>query len=189
MKNGIENTNDKEKEDKLKEKASSASEFSLDMSDLKINKQTIDLLIANVIPTTKYFESRFDHMQFQIDRVNHDINIFKLSVEKSFDNVEQRFKAMQVNMDQRFKAMQVNMDQRFEAMQVNMDQRFEKVDQRFEKVDQRFEKIIFSIDRLTDKLDGRDERQRNFTLRMFTIAVSISIIGVMGAFLKAIGII
>ena len=89
MKNGIENTNDKEKEYKLKEKASSASEFSLDMSDLKINKQTIDLLIANVIPTTKYFESRFDHMQFQIDRVNHDINIFKLSVEKSFDNVEQ----------------------------------------------------------------------------------------------------
>ena len=85
MKNGIENTNDKEKEYKLKEKASSASEFSLDMSDLKINKQTIDLLIANVIPTTKYFESRFDHMQFQIDRVNHDINTFKLSVEKSFD--------------------------------------------------------------------------------------------------------
>ena len=146
MKNGIENTNDKEK-------ASSASEFSLDMSDLKINKQTIDLLIANVIPTTKYFESRFDHMQFQIDRVNHDINTFKLSVEKSFDNVDQRFEAMQGNMDQRF------------------------------------EKIIFSIDRLTDKLDGRDERQRNFTLRMFTIAVSISIIGVMGAFLKAIGII
>ena len=171
MKNGIENTNDKEK-------ASSASEFSLDMSDLKINKQTIDLLIANVIPTTKYFESRFDHMQFQIDRVNHDINTFKLSVEKSFDNV-----------DQRFEAMQGNMDQRFEAMQGNMDQRFEKVDQRFEKIDQRFEKIIFSIDRLTDKLDGRDERQRNFTLRMFTIAVSISIIGVMGAFLKAIGII
>ena len=189
MKNGIENTNDKEKKDKLKEKASSASEFSLDMSDLKINKQTIDLLVANVIPTTKYFESRFDHMQFQIDRVNHDINTFKLSVEKSFDNVDQRFDAIQSNMDQRFEkvdqkfeAMQGNMDQRFEAMQVNMDQKFEKADQRFEK-------IIFSIDRLTDKLDGRDERQRNFTLRMFTIAVSISIIGVMGAFLKAIGII
>ena len=167
MKNGIENTNDKGQNDQLKEKTSSASEFSLDLSDLKINKQTIDLLIANVIPTTKYFESRFDHMQFQIDRVNQDINIFKLSVEKSFDNVNQRF----------------------EAMQVNMDQRFEKVDQRFEKIDQRFEKIIFSIDRLTDKLDGRDERQRNFTLRMFTIAVSISIIGVMGAFLKSLGII
>ena len=185
MKNGIENTNDKGQNDQLKEKTSSASEFSLDLSDLKINKQTIDLLIANVIPTTKYFESRFDHMQFQIDRVNQDINIFKLSVEKSFDNVDHQFETMQANIDQRFEAMQVNMDQRFEKI----DQRFEKIDQRFEKVDQRFEKIIFSIDRLTDKLDGRDERQRNFTLRMFTIAVSISIIGVMGAFLKSLGII
>lgn len=27
---------------------------------------TIDLLVANVIPTTKYFESRFDFLQHQI---------------------------------------------------------------------------------------------------------------------------
>ena len=44
------------------------------MSNLKINKQTVDLLIANANPTTKYFETRFDHMQFQIDRINQDIN-------------------------------------------------------------------------------------------------------------------
>jgi len=178
------------------EKDMSAAELSLDMSSLKINKQTIDLLIANVIPTTKYFESRFDHMQYQVDRINLDINEFKTSVEKSFEKVDQRFEAMQISMDQRFEAMQVSMDQRFEkvdqrfeAMQVSMDQRFEKVDQRFDKVDQRFESIISSIDRLADKLDGRDERQRNFTIKMFTIAISISILGVMGAFLKSLGII
>ncbi len=160
-------TDSKGKNEGVKEKKISASDLSLDMADFKINKQTIDLLVANVIPTTKYFESRFDHMQFQIDRVNQDINGFKNNVAKSFEKV----------------------DQKFEAMQINMDQRFEKVDQRFEKVDQRFESMISSIDRLADKLDGRDERQRNFTIRMFTIAISISVIGVLGAFLKSLGII
>ncbi len=178
--------NDNIKETEIKEKKDmSAAELSLDMSNLKINKQTIDLLIANVIPTTKYFESRFDHMQFQVDRINQDLNEFKTSVEKSFEKVDQKFEAMQTNMDQRFEKV----DQRFEAMQTNMDQRFEKIDQRFEKVDQRFDSVISSIDRLADKLDGRDERQRNFTIRMFTIAIGISILGVMGAFLKSLGII
>ena len=63
------------------------------------------------------------------------------------------------------------------------------VDKRFEQVDKRFEQIIASIDRLGDKLDYRDERQRNFTLRMFTIAIGISILGAVGAFLKTMGII
>jgi len=44
------------------------------------------------------------------------------------------------------------------------------VDRRFEQVDKRFEQVIASIERLTDKLDYRDEKQRAFTLRMFTIA-------------------
>ena len=48
--------------------------------------------------------------------------------------------------------------------------------------------VIASIDRLGDKLEHRDEKQRGFTLRMFTIAISISIIGVLGAFLKSLGV-
>ncbi len=34
-----------------------------------------------------------------------------------------------------------------------------------------------------------DKRQRAFTLRMFTIAVSISLLGVLGVFLKSLGVI
>ena len=66
---------------------------------------------------------------------------------------------------------------------------FGQVDNRFEQVDKRLEQIIASIDRLGDKLDYRDERQRGFTIRMFTIAIGISILGAVGAFLKTMGII
>ena len=116
---------------------------------LTLDKKTMDILVANIIPTSKYFEVRFDHMQGQIDSIKSDLKDFRSDVDK----------------------------------------RFEKVDKRFEKVDKRFEQIIASIDRLTDKLEYRDEKQRGFTIRMFTIAISISILGVLGAFLKSLGII
>ena len=115
---------------------------------LTLDKRTMDVLVANIIPTSKYFEVRFDHMQEQIDDLKVDLKDFRGDVDK----------------------------------------RFEQVDKRFEQVDRRFEQIIASIDRLGDKLEHRDEKQRGFTLRMFTIAISISIIGVLGAFLKSLGV-
>ncbi len=127
---------------------------------LTLDKRTMDVLVANIIPTSKYFEVRFDHMQDQINRLQGDLKDFRNDVDKRFD-----------------------------AVKSDMDRRFEQVDKRFEQVDRRFEEIIASIDRLGDKLEHRDEKQRAFTLRMFTIAISISIIGVLGAFLKSLGVI
>ena len=75
---------------------------------LTLDKRTMDVLVAHVIPTSKYFEARFDHMQDQIDRINTDLRDFRGDVDK------------------------------------------------------RFEQVIASIDRLADKLDHRDERQRTF---------------------------
>ena len=40
---------------------------------LTINKETIDILVANIIPTTKYFETRFDHLQYQVNEIKEDI--------------------------------------------------------------------------------------------------------------------
>ncbi len=124
-----------------------------DEQSLTLDKRTMDVLVAHVIPTSKYFEARFDHMQDQIDRINTDLRDFRGDV-----------------------------DRRFDSMKADMDNRFGQVDKRFEQV-------IASIDRLGDKLDHRDERQRTFTLRMFTIAISISILGVLGVFLKSLGVI
>ena len=109
---------------------------------LTLDKRTMDVLVANIIPTSKYFEVRFDHLQAQIDDFKVDLKDFRYDIDK-----------------------------------------------RFEQVDKRFEQIIASIDRLGDKLDHRDENQRAFTLRMFTIAISISILGALGAFLKSFGVI
>ncbi|MCD6273988.1 MAG: hypothetical protein J7K30_14375, partial [Deltaproteobacteria bacterium] len=97
---------------------------------LTLDKKTIDVLVAQVIPTSKYFEVRFDHMQEQINGLKDDLKEFKGDVGKRFDSV-----------------------------------------------DKRFEQMIASIDRLTDKLDYRDEKQRSFTLRMFTISIGISVAG------------
>ena len=158
---------------------------------LTLDKKTIDVLVAQVIPTSKYFEVRFDHMQDQINGLRYDLKEFKGDVNKRFDSVDKRFDSMKADMDQRFERV----DKRFDAMKADMDQRFERVDQRFERVDQRFaqvdkrfEQMIASIDRLTDKLDYRDEKQRSFTLRMFTISISISVAGVLGVFLKIFGV-
>ena len=127
---------------------------------LTLDKRTMDVLVANIIPTSKYFEIRFDHMQEQMDGLKGDLKDFRGDV-----------------------------DRRFDTIKTDMDKRFEQVDKRFDQVDKRFEQIIASIDKLGDKLDHRDETQRSFTIRMFTIAIGISILGALGAFLKSLGVI
>ena len=126
--------------------------MSEEMKTLTLNKETVDVLVANVIPTTKYFEYRFDTMQKQI---NH--------IEKQNDK------------------LRADMDKRFENMQ-------QGIDKRFEQVDKRFEQMIFSIDKLTDVLEHRDREQRSFTIKMFMISISISVLGVLGVVLKVAGV-
>ncbi len=152
---------------------------------LPVNQETLDILVANIIPTSRYFEVRFDHledrfkqMQSDLIHVQDDVTGFRSEVSKQFDS-------MNVGIDRRFDYMKADVDRRFEQV----DRRFEQVDQRFEQVDKRFEQMINSLDNLTNKLDHRDEGQRSFTLRMFTISITISILGVTGAFLKAFSII
>ena len=125
----------------------------IETEGLTLDKRTMDVLVANIIPTSRYFEVRFDHMQSQIDGIKDDIKDFRGNVDKRFDEAKA------------------------------------DVDRRFDQVDKRFEQVIASIDRIGDKLDYRDEKQRSFTLRMFTIAIGISILGVLGAFLKSLGVI
>ena len=38
-----------------------------DEEGLTLDRRTMDVLVANIIPTSKYFEVRFDHMQEHID--------------------------------------------------------------------------------------------------------------------------
>ncbi|VEN72622.1 conserved hypothetical protein [Candidatus Desulfarcum epimagneticum] len=146
-------------------------------SQAQAPQMDMQMLIAGIIPNVKHFDSRFDLLQVQIDGLKNGQNELKDRIGRLETGVDRRFE----QVDKRF----AQVDKRFEQV----DKRFEQVDRRFEQVDKRLEQIAVSIDRLGDKLDRRDEGQRNFTIKMFSIAVTISVLGVSGAFLKVLGII
>jgi len=96
--------------------------------------------------------------------------------ERSFEMLQKQIDGLSQGQDR----IQRDMDKRFEQV----DKRFEQVDKRFEQVDKRFEQMIVSINRLSDKLDSYDQDHRSFTMRMFSISIMISFLGVLGVFLK-----
>jgi methyl-accepting chemotaxis protein len=148
----------------------------MEEKSLKINQETMDILVANVIPTTKYFESQFLFLQHQINEMRENQKKFELSVSDRFEQVDKRFEQI---------------DKRFEQV----DKRFEQVDARFEQVDRRFEQIHNDIHNLAIKIEQltksnettmRDyiiERDRHYdnkfnNLRMFNITIAFGMAGV-----------
>ncbi len=136
---------------------------------LLLDQKTIDVLVANIIPTSKYFETRFDHLQYQVNEIKTDI------------------KELDKKIDSRFSAFQINVDKRFEQV----DKRFEQVDKRFEQVDKRFQQIDDKLDKILERIDRRiDEglrENRSQIMRMFIFALTfsaISMIGLVGKMLK-----
>ena len=173
-------------------------------------------IIAGIFPNTRYFDSRFDLIQVQIDELRRGQDSIKEEMKFRFADVDRRFGEMdrrfvemgrsvdefKVDVGKRFELVDKRfeqVDKRIDEFKQSVDRRFEQadkridefkrsVDKRFEQVDKRFEQIIASIDRLADKLDHRDKDQRGFTLRMFSISIAISILGALGAFLKVMGV-
>ena len=148
--------------------------------DKDIHPEQILTMISGIIPNTKYFDGRFDLLQVQIDEIRRNQEIdrnqlrdFKLDVDRRFNETSSKFDQINKGIDD---------------FKYSIDKRFEQVDKRFDQVDKRFEQMIASIDKLSDKLEFRDRDQRSFTLKMFTIAIMVSVLGVLGAFFKIIGI-
>ena len=121
----------------------------IDEGMVNVSQKELNLLVTNIIPTSKYFELRFDNMQSQINDLKEGQKEIRQEMDKRFEQVDKRFE------------------------QVN--KRFEQVDKRFDQVDKRFEQIILSIEHLSDKLENRDNNLRSFTMRMFSISILISL--------------
>ena len=173
---------------------------------LSLDRKTMDILVANIIPTTKYFESRFDHLQYQVSELKAGQENLLEVMDKRFTSMQgdmdKRFTSMQIGMDERFTSMQSGMDKRFTSMQSDMDKRFEQVDKRFEQVDgrfaslkadmdKRFQQVDDKLDKILDRIDRRiDEglrENRAQSMRMFTFAMmfsAISMIGLVGKMMK-----
>jgi hypothetical protein len=58
---------------------------------LKVNQETMDVLVANVIPTTKYFETRFDFLQYQVNEVKEGLKKTNESIVHLEDRMNARF--------------------------------------------------------------------------------------------------
>lgn len=53
---------------------------------LTLDKKTIDVA-ANIIPASRYFKARFNHMQDQINGIKEDLKDFRGDVDKRFEQI------------------------------------------------------------------------------------------------------
>jgi len=128
------------------------------------------------MPNTSYFESRFDILQNNYEEVR-----------RGQDNFREQLRDLKIDMDRRFNETHNNLVERFAIVDKRIDDtrsdmldRFMQVDKRFEQVDKRLAQIISSIEKLGDKIDHKDDRQRRFTFKMFSIAMSFTALSLMG---------
>ena len=156
---------------------------------LNLNQETIDILVANVIPTTKYFESRFDHMQYQIDEIKNNQVTLRQDIDKRFDEFA-------LNIDKRFDEFSSNIDKRFDEVNKNHIALKQDMDKKFDQVNESIMNLTIKIEQLTksNETSVRDyiiERDRHYDkkfaqLRTFNIAI-VSLVA--GVFLKMLGFI
>jgi chaperonin cofactor prefoldin len=112
-----------------------------------------EMIVTAFMPNLKLIENRFDRIDIEI----RDLHVGQKDISSRMNLLEKRMDLFETQVDKRFE---------------QVDKRFEQVDKRFEGIDHRLEQIVVSIDRLGDKIDARDARQRSFTLRMFGIAIT-----------------
>jgi len=146
------------------------------------------MLFSNMLPNMSYFESRFEIMQNNYKEVRRNQDHFQEQIRDLKTDMDRRFFETREDMKERF----AHVDKRFEQVDKRfeqVDKRFEQVDKRFEQVDKRLDQIITSIEKIGAKMDYRDERQRKFTLRMFSISMSFTGLSVLGVLIKVLNII
>ena len=138
-----------------------------------INEKSIEVLIAKFIPTSQYIESKFDHMQYQIDEIKTGVKEIKVDMNKRFEQVDKKFDSMQADMNKRFEQV----DKKFDSMQADVNKRFEQVDRRFEQVNEKLDKVLERID---IKIDRGLSENRSASLKLFSFAMIFSAISMTG---------
>ena len=131
-----------------------------------VSPKDIQAFVAGFFPNTRYFDSRFDLLQVQIDELRRN--------QESFRDQLREFKT--------------DVDRRFDRV----DKRFEQVDKRFEQVDQRFQRLEDKIDALMERIDVKVDaglrEARNLTVKLFTFAISFSLVAVVAMFGRLFGL-
>ena len=136
----------------------------------------MEMMIAGFIPNTRYFDSRFDLLQVQVDLLQKGQSEVKSQIIRLEDQVERRFersdeilKGFKSDVDKRFeqsdeilKGFKSDVDKRFEqsgeilkGFKSDIDKRLEQVDKRFEQVDGRFSSLKADMDKRSEQVDKR----------------------------------
>ena len=171
-------------------------------TEVVINEKSMEILVAKFIPTSQYFERSFEMLQRQLEDQRLDQKEFKISIDRRFEQVDEKITEFKKDVDKRFEQV----DKRFEQVDKRfeqIDKRFEQIDKRFEQVDEKFEKVNGSINNLAIQIERlaksqettiRDyiiERDRHYDAKFNNMRnYNIAIISVVAAvILKMVGII
>ncbi len=122
---------------------------------VSVNQKELSLLVTNIIPTSKYFELRFDNMQDQISELKEGQKEIRLEMDRRFERVDKRFE--------------------------QVDKRFEQVDKRFDQVNVKLDQIMERID---VKIDTGLQEGRMLTVKLFSFAMVFSAISMAGFLAK-----
>ena len=90
--------------------------------EISINEKTIEILIARLIPTSQYFEVRFDNLEQKFDY--------------KFDGLNDKFEGLNDKFDQLSRSqenLKTDMDKRFEQMDLKLDKILERIDRRIDE--------------------------------------------------------
>ena len=55
---------------------------------LPVNQETLDILVANIIPTSKYFEARFNHLEDRFERMQGDLTSLRTDMDRRFGDMK-----------------------------------------------------------------------------------------------------
>ena len=135
-------------------------------NNITLNKETVDILVANIIPTTKYFETRFDYMQHQINEIKENMDEFKKDVDRRFTEVKEEINDFKKDVDRRF----TEVKEEINDFKKDVDRRFEEIDKRFEQVDKRFEQVDKRFEQVENKLEQMNNNINLLTLKIEELA-------------------
>ncbi len=97
--------------------------MSLETEDntVSVSQKELNFLVTNIIPTSKYFELRFDNMQDQIVDLKEGQKEIRQEMDKRFEQVNEGQKELRQEMNKRFEQVSVKLDQIMDRVDVKID--------------------------------------------------------------------
>lgn len=114
---------------------------------IALSEKSVEILVAKLIPTSQYFEARFDALEQKFD--------YKI------DGLQLQINQLKESQD---------------ILKKDMDKRFEQVDKRFEQMNEKLDRILERIDTKIDNglRENRTQSMRLFTFAMTFSAISVA---------------